>query len=62
MPSTSNKPLAPEQRLKGLEKQLHDERLKSALFEEVIEIMRDEHGITVKKFSDKLSVVVKSPD
>lgn len=62
MPNTSNKPLTPEQRIKQLEKQLHDEQLKSALFEKVIEIMRDEHGITVKKSSGKLSVVVKSPD
>lgn len=62
MPNPTRKPLSPEQRIKELEKQLHDEKLKSALFEKVIDIMRDEHGITVKKSSGKLSVVVKSRD
>jgi transposase len=56
------KPLTPEQRIKELERQLKDEKLKSALFEKVIDIMRDEHGVTVKKRAGKLSVVVKSKD
>jgi transposase len=45
-----------------LEQQLKEEKQKSALFETVINIMRDEHGVTVKKSSGKLSVVVKSKD
>ena len=58
----TTKPLTPEQRIKELEKQLKDEKLKSALFEKVIDIMRDEHGVTVKKRAGKLSVRVKSKD
>ncbi|PLY58518.1 hypothetical protein HBH1_03017 [Herbaspirillum sp. BH-1] len=58
----NTKPQTPEQRIKELEKQLKDEKLKSALFEKVIDIMRDEHGVTVKKHAGKLSVVVKSKD
>lgn len=57
-----SKPLTPEQRIKELEHQLKEEKQKSALFEAVINIMRDEHGVTVKKSSGKLSVVVKSKD
>ena len=61
----TNKPTkaqTPEQRIKDLERQLKDEKLKSALFEKVIDIMRDEHGVSVKKRAGKLSVVVKSKD
>ena len=58
----NTKPQTPDQRIKELEKQLKDEKLKSALFEKVIDIMRDEHGVTVKKHAGKLSVVVKSKD
>ena len=43
------KPLTPEQRIKELERQIKDEQLKSARFEKVVDIMRDEHGVTVKK-------------
>jgi len=62
MPNKPSKPLTPEQRIKELEQQLKEEKQKSALFETVINIMRDEHGVTVKKSSGKLSVVVKSKD
>ena len=62
MMNKPNKPLTPEQRIKELEQQLKEEKQKSALFETVINIMRDEHGVTVKKSSGKLSVVVKSKD
>lgn len=62
MSNIAPKALTPEQRIKELEQQLKDEKLKSALFEKVIDIMRDEHGITVKKRAGKLSVVVKSKD
>ncbi len=62
MTDKPSKPLTPEQRIKELERQLKDEQLKSALFEKVIDIMRDEHGVTVKKRAGKLSVVVKSKD
>ena len=60
MPNKPAKPLTPEQRIKELEQQLKEEKQKSALFESVINIMRDEHGVTVKKSSGKLSVEVKS--
>ena len=59
MPNKPAKPLTPEQRIKELEQQLKEEKQKSALFESVINIMRDEHGVTVKKSSGKLSVEVK---
>jgi inosine/xanthosine triphosphate pyrophosphatase family protein len=62
MTDKPTKPLTPEQRIKELERQLKDEKQKSALFETVINIMRDEHGVIVKKHSGKLSVVVKSKD
>jgi transposase-like protein len=62
MTNKQAKPLTPEQRIKELERQLKDEKLKSALFEKVIDIMRDEHGVSVKKRAGKLSVVVKSKD
>ncbi|AKZ62782.1 transposase [Herbaspirillum hiltneri N3] len=62
MSNKPTKPLTPEQRIKELERQLKDEKLKSALFEKVIDIMRDEHGVSVKKRAGKLSVVVKSKD
>jgi transposase-like protein len=62
MTDKSAKPPTPEQRIKELERQLKEEKQKSALFETVINIMRDEHGVTVKKRSGKLSLVVKSKD
>jgi len=62
MSKQPGKPLTPEQRIKELEQQLREEKQKSALFETVINIMRDEHGVTVKKSSGKLSVVVRPKD
>lgn len=62
MTSSPTKPLTPDQRIKALERQLKDEQQKSALFEAVINIMREEHGVTVKKSSGELSLVVKSKD
>jgi transposase len=62
MSNQPGKPLTPEQRIKELEQQLREEKQKSALFETVINIMRDEHGVTVKKSSGKLSVVVRPKD
>ncbi|WP_433691765.1 IS3 family transposase [Herbaspirillum seropedicae] len=55
MPNKPSKPLTPEQRIKELERQLKEEKQKSALFETVINIMRDEHGVTVKKSSGAIS-------
>jgi transposase-like protein len=62
MTDKPTKPPTPEQHIKELERQLKEEKQKSALFETVINIMRDEHGVTVKKSSGKLSLVVKSKD
>lgn len=55
MQSAPNKPLSPKQRILALEKQLHDEKLKSARFEKIIEIMQNEHGNTAKKLQDLAS-------
>lgn len=55
------KPPTPEQRIKALERQLKEEQQKSALFGKVIDIMRDEYGVSVKKRAGKL-FVVKSKD
>jgi len=55
------KPPTPEQRIKELERQLREEQQKSALFGKVIDIMRDQYGVSVKKRAGKL-FVVKSKD
>ena len=62
MPDKPNKPLTPEQRIKELERQLKEEKEKSALFEAVIDVMRDEYGVIVKKPSGRLSRANKSKD
>jgi len=49
------KALTPEQRIKELETQLREAQEKAALFESVIEIMRKEHGVVVKKPSGRPS-------
>ncbi|OXJ37067.1 IS3 family transposase [Burkholderia sp. HI2714] len=49
MPKQDSKPLTPEQRIKELETQLREAREKAALFEAVIDVMRKDYGITVKK-------------
>ncbi len=56
------KPLTPEQRIKELEQQLKEEKQKSALFEAVIDVMRDEYGIVVKKPLGRPSRASKSKD
>lgn len=56
------KPLTPEQRIKELERQLREERQKSALFEAVLDTLKDEHGIPVKKPSGRSSRASKSKD
>lgn len=61
MPDKPAKPPTPEQRIKELERQLKEEQQKSALFGKVIDIMRDEYGVSVKKRAGKL-FVVKSKD
>ncbi|MGK8203702.1 IS3 family transposase [Burkholderia cenocepacia] len=43
------KPLTPEQRIKELETQLREAQEKAALFEAVLDVMRKDYGITVKK-------------
>lgn len=55
MPSQNLKPLTPEQRIKELETQLREAQDKASLFEAVIEIMRKEHGVEVKKPSGRSS-------
>ena len=60
MTDTPAKPLTPEQRIKELERQLKEEKQKSALFEAVIDVMRDEYGIVVKKPLGRSSRASKS--
>ncbi|MBU9212434.1 IS3 family transposase [Burkholderia multivorans] len=43
------KPLTPEQRIRELETQLREAQEKAALFEAVLDVMRKDYGITVKK-------------
>ncbi|WP_155636498.1 IS3 family transposase [Burkholderia multivorans] len=43
------KPLTPEQRIKELETQLREAQEKAALFEAVLDVMRKDYGIAVKK-------------
>jgi transposase len=49
------KPLTPEQRIRELETQLREAREKAALFEAVIDVMRKDYGIVVKKPSGRSS-------
>ena len=62
MTDTPAKPLTPEQRIKELERQLKEEKQQSALFEAVIDVMRDEYGIVVKKPLGRSSRASKSKD
>jgi transposase-like protein len=62
MTDTPARPPTPEQRIKELERQLQEEKQKSALFEAVIDVMRDEYGIVVKKPSGRSSRASKSRD
>ena len=62
MTDTPAKPLTPGQRIKELERQLKEEKQKSALFEAVIDVMRDEYGIVVKKPLGRSSRASKSKD
>lgn len=49
------KALTPEQRIKELEVQLREAQEKAALFESVIDILRKDHGVQVKKPSGRPS-------
>ncbi|VWC51491.1 putative transposase [Burkholderia lata] len=55
MPKPDSKPLTPEQRIKELETQLREAQEKAALFEAVLDVMRKDYGITVKKPSGRSS-------
>lgn len=55
MPDRTPRALTPEQRIKELESQLRQANEKAALFEAVIDILRKEHGLTVKKPSGRPS-------
>lgn len=62
MADKPTKPLTPEQRIKELERQLKEERQKSALFEAVLDVLRDEYGVPVKKPLGRSSRASKSKD
>ncbi len=47
--STKPEDLTPEQRIKELEKQLQETREKAEFFERIVEVLRDDYGIEVKK-------------
>lgn len=55
MPKQDSRPLTPEQRIKQLETQLREAQEKAALFEAVIDVMRQDYGVTVKKPSGRSS-------
>jgi transposase len=55
MPNQESKPPTPEQRIKELETQLKEAQEKAALFEAVIDVMRKDYGIAVKKPSGRSS-------
>ena len=55
MTSQKSKPLTPEQRIKEHETQLREAQEKAALFEAVIDVMRKDYGVVVKKPSGKSS-------
>jgi transposase-like protein len=55
MPKRESKPLTPEQRIKELETHLREAQEKAALFEAVLDVMRKDYGITVKKPSGRSS-------
>lgn len=55
MPKQGSKPPTPEQRIKELETQLREAQEKAALFEAVLDVMRKDYGITVKKPSGRSS-------
>ncbi|QOU71512.1 IS3 family transposase ISBcen7 [Janthinobacterium sp. HH102] len=62
MTDTPARPLTPEQRIKELERQLKEEKQKSALFEAVLDVLRDEYGVPVKKPLGRSSRASKSKD
>ncbi len=49
------RPLTPEQRIRELETQLKEAREKASLFEAVLDVMRKDYGIVVKKPSGRSS-------
>jgi transposase len=55
MPDQKPKPPTPEQRIRELETQLREAQEKAALFEAVLDVMRKDYGITVKKPSGRSS-------
>ncbi|UQV43659.1 hypothetical protein KIV45_17135 [Janthinobacterium lividum] len=55
-------PLTPEQRIKESESQLKEEKQKSVLFKAVLDILRDEYGVPVKKPLGRSSRASKSKD
>jgi len=61
--STQNTELTPEQRIKELEQQLAEEKLKAQFFEGVVKVMKEDFGVslTKKRLAD-LSIKNKSQD
>lgn len=55
MSEKAPKALTPEQRIKELEAQLKEAKEKAALFEAVVDIMRRDYGVVVKKPSGRSS-------
>ncbi len=47
--SELNSPPTPEQRIKELEKQLEDTKLRADFFEEVVKVMERDYGVRVVK-------------
>mgnify|MGYP006226979689 FL=1 len=62
MPTTQTE-LTPEQRIKELEQQLAEEKLKAQFFEGVVKVMKEDFGVSLtKKRLAELSIKNRSKD
>ncbi len=60
---TKNTELTPEQRIKELEQQLAEEKLKAQFFEGVVKVMKEDFGVSLtKKRLNELSTQNRSED
>lgn len=56
-------PLTPEQRIKELEQQLEDSRLKAEFFEAVVNVLKNDYGVRItKKHKQQLSKLTRLKD
>ena len=61
--SMSKLPLTPEQRIKELEQQLEESRMKAEFFEAVVDVLKKDYGVRItKKHKQELSKIAQSKD